>query len=170
MRLPLSLLLAPVRAFVASMRVSAGRWRLLRGDPEGAARHFEAAAALHPDAFAPYLHLARARLRRRETFQARRALALARTVDSARYAREAEVWVRREGFDLGLLTDVPPVPEPPARETAVMRSRGRSAAGLPFGDCKDLDEYSRFQAMPPITPGEISSLDWDSVADDLQDG
>jgi hypothetical protein len=40
---------------------------------------------------------------------------------------------------------------------------------LRFGDCRDLDEYARFRAMPPISRAEIDACDWDSVLDDLLD-
>ncbi len=171
------LLLAPFRGLAGLARrlgawalVSIGRWRLLRGDAEGAAEAFEAAAARVPGWFAPYLHLARARLRCREAFHARRALAQAREASPRRFEREARDRIAREGFDLDALTGAPALPEPPARETAVLRSGSRSAGALPFGDCRDLDEYSRFQAMPPISPSELDDVDWDDVADDLQDG
>lgn len=42
-----------------------------------------------------------------------------------------------------------------------------TSASLPFGDCRDVDEYARFGAMPPISRGEIEALDWDEVLRDL---
>jgi hypothetical protein len=157
-----------------------GRWRLFRGDAAGALRTLESAAERSPGAFGPLVHLARACLRQNDLFRARRALARAREASPVRFAREAETWVRLEGYDVAALTDVqgaPPRGEPrPAeapveRKTAVLPQRRRAAvAALPFGDCRDLDEYSRFCAMPAISKAEIEAMDWDGLAEDLQDG
>ena len=46
-----------------------------------------------------------------------------------------------------------PVQEPPSHH--------------PYGDCRDLDEYARFQAMPPISRAEIEATDWDRMLADL---
>jgi hypothetical protein len=162
-----------------------GRWRLFRGDSAGAARTLESAAARSPGAFATLVHLARAFLRQNDLFRARRALARAREASPTRFAREAGTWVRLEGFDVAALTDVQaPRHAPEARpaeapaqgratesRTAVLHERRhRDVVGLPFGDCRDLDEYSRFCAMPAISKAEIEAMDWDGLAEDLQDG
>jgi hypothetical protein len=146
-----------------------GRFRLVVGDPAGAVSALEGAAERVPGSFDAWLHLARALLRARDPARARRALARAREVSPARFAREAGAWVEAEGFDLALLTDGGGRPEPASRHPA-MKTAGGAARSLPFGDCHDLDEYARFRAMPPIAPGEWDDVDWDEVADDLQDG
>ncbi len=157
-----------------------GRWRLFRGDAAGALKALESAAERSPGAFGPLVHLARACLRQNDLFRARRALARAREASPARFAREAETWVRLEGYDVAALTDVQAAPvrgeprpaEAPAeRRTAVLHERRHGTpGGLPFGDCRDLDEYSRFCAMPAISKAEIEAMDWDVLAEDLQDG
>jgi hypothetical protein len=164
-----------------------GRWRLFRGDAAGASKTLESAADVCPGAFGPLVHLARACLRQNDLFRARRALARAREASPDRFAREAETWVRLEGYDVAALTDVPaapgrggngpasrpasrPVEAPAEPRTAVLRERSHAPAGLPFGDCRDLDEYSRFRAMPAISKAEIDAMDWDGLAEDLQDG
>ncbi|MBL9086726.1 MAG: hypothetical protein JNM10_06255 [Planctomycetia bacterium] len=155
-----------------------GRWRLHRGDPAAAARLFEAAAARAPGSFAPLLALTRAYLRRRDLVLARRALARAREASPARFAREASAAMRAEGFDLATLAagggaraGAAADGERPERGTLVVTSPARVArAALPFGDCRDLDEYTRFRSMPAITSAEIASTDWDAIIDDLQDG
>lgn len=155
-----------------------GRWRLHRGDPAGAARLFEAAATRAPGSFAPLLALTRAYLRRRDLVLARRALARAREASPTRFAREAAAAMRAEGFDLATLSDggaprggAAPDAERAERSTLVVTTPGRSPrVPLPFGDCQDLDEYTRFRSMPAITSAEIASTDWDAVLDDLQDG
>src|SRR5262245_53840595 len=110
--------------FLASTRsrvaVTVGRARLLRGDAAGAARALERAVSLHPQGFEAWIHLARARLRERDLFKARRALARAREESPVRFEREAVVWVRREGFDLGPLTDGGARPEPASRHPAYL--------------------------------------------------
>jgi len=77
--------------------------------------------------------------------------------------------VALEGYDLAGLAPQAPLTSPAsvAVEARRRRSSLSSDAGLPFGDCRDLDEYARFRAMPPIAPGEID--DWDSVLADLLD-
>jgi hypothetical protein len=150
--------------------VSLGRLRLLRGDAAGAAALFERATRLVPTPFSAWLHLARARLRLRDLFRARRALARAREEAPARFEREVRTWVHREGFDLASLSDLGTRSEPPSRHPAYLGAPGNAARALPYGDCKDLDEYARFGAMPPISPTEWDDLDWDDLAEDLQDG
>ena len=54
-------------------------------------------------------------------------------------------------------------------QTAIVRQRTVTASSLPFGDCRNLDEYARFRAMPPISRAEIDSLDLDRVIGDLLD-
>jgi hypothetical protein len=160
-----------------------GRWRLFRGDAAGASKTLESAADVCPGAFGPLVHLARACLRQNDLFRARRALARAREASPDRFAREAETWVRLEGYDVAALTDVKPAPGPTSRpaarpqeapaerSTAVLRERRHATpTGLPFGDCRDLDEYSRFCAMPAISKAEIEAMDWEGLAEDLQDG
>ncbi|MFO0931558.1 MAG: hypothetical protein U1E39_02490 [Planctomycetota bacterium] len=155
-----------------------GRWRLHRGDAAGAARLFEAAAGRAPGLFAPLLALTRAYLRRRDLVLARRALARAREASPVRFEREAADAMRAEGFDLATLADggvgrVGAVgdTERAERATVVVTTPARAPrVALPFGDCRDLDEYTRFRSMPPITSAEISSTDWDAIIDDLQDG
>jgi hypothetical protein len=150
-----------------------GRSRLLRGDVEGAVASFDRAARLAPMLFDSWLHLARAHLRAHDLFRARRALARAREADARRFDREAPSRVRAEGYELSALADVTSpgrMEAPVEREAAVLHARERVAGALPFGDCRDLDEYARFRSMPPITPGEIEDIDWDEVSEDLQDG
>ena len=160
----------------ARVAMLAGRLRLLRGDLEGAVRAFERATRLAPEAFDPQVHLARAHLRSHDLFRARRALARAREASANRFEREVPAWVRAEGYELSALADVgafgtSPRSDPPAeREAVVLHARERVGGALPFGDCKDLDEYARFRSMPPITPAEMETIDWDEVSDDLQDG
>lgn len=158
-----------------------GRWRLHRGDAAGAARLFEAAADRAPGSFAPLLALTRAYLRRRDLVLARRALARAREASPGRFEREAPAAMRAEGFDLATLTETGlgadggmgrvGAAERGERATLVVTTPVRAPrVALPFGDCRDLDEYTRFRSMPPITSSEISSTDWDAIIDDLQDG
>jgi hypothetical protein len=154
----------------ARAAIAVGRLRLLRGDVPRAARAFEAAVGADPRCFEGWLHLARARLRERDLFRARRALARAREESPAGFERDAALWVRREGFDLGALTDGGARPEPASRHPAYLAAGGGGGRSLPFGDCRDLDEYARFGAMPPIAPSEWEDLDLDELAEDLQDG
>lgn len=162
---------------VACVLHARGRWRLRRGDVTGATRLLEAAATRAPGAFAPLLTLTRAYLRRRDLVLARRALARAREASPGRYAREAPAAMRAEGFDLASLADGGAARAPGSeaecaeRGTLVVTSRARaSRPPLPYGDCADLDEYTRFRSMPPITAAELADTDWDAIADDLQDG
>jgi len=169
---------AAARWVASRISLTRGRFRLLRGDLEGAVASLEAATRATPDAYEGWLHLARAHLRANDLLRARRAIARAREVSPDRFARETARWVRREGFELATLTDLgggapAPAPSEPRRdrEAAVLGVRERRAdASLPFGDCKDLDEYARFRSMPPISSSERDAIDWDEVSEDLQDG
>ena len=163
---------SPLVALTLHLR---GRWRLRRGDPEGAVRLLEAAAARSPGSFSPLLHLTRAHLRRCDLACARRALARAREVSPLRFEREAAPWMRAEGFDLTTLADVPGSMRPEAtetreaeveRKTAVAERHCRPVASHPLGDCKDLDEYTRFRSMPPIQRAEIDDIPWDDLGDE----
>jgi tetratricopeptide repeat protein len=168
--------------FVASrVSLTRGRFRLVRGDVSGAVSSLESATRIAPETFEAWLHLARAHLRANDLLRARRAIARARETSPFRFAREMARWVRREGFELATLTDLggggapasAPVPDHRGeRETAVLgvRERHAEASSLPFGDCKDLDEYARFRSMPPISSSERETIDWDEVSEDLQDG
>lgn len=168
-------LLAPWRWCVALLLHVRGRWRLHRGDPAAAARLFEAAATRAPGSFAPLLALTRAYLRRRDLVLARRALARAREASPVRFAREAPAAMRAEGFDLATLADLgagraSADAERAERSTLVVTTPGRTPRGaLPFGDCEDLDEYTRFRSMPPITPAEIAATDWSAILKDFED-
>jgi hypothetical protein len=151
-----------------------GRWRLRRGDADAAAALLERAVRRAPGAYRTLLALGRAHLRRRDLARARGALVRAREASPGRFALQAELVTRAEGYDLATLTDVG-VPGPAsapvttARATAV-RTRRRPAAEHPFGDCRDLDEYTRFRSMPGIRREEVESADWDALLDDLLDG
>jgi hypothetical protein len=39
---------------------------------------------------------------------------------------------------------------------------------MTLGDCRDLDEYARFSAMPPISAAEVAETNWDDLLGDLQ--
>jgi hypothetical protein len=164
------------RFVLSRLALTRGRLRLLRGDLPGAILALEGATRVSPDGFEPWLHLARAHLRANDLLRARRAIARAREAAPERFAKEMARWVRREGFELATLTDLGGVPASPPehraeRETAVLGVRERHVdASLPFGDCRDLDEYARFRSMPPITSSERDTIDWDEVSEDLQDG
>lgn len=162
-------------AWIALLR---GRWRLYRRDLDGAVESLDVAARRAPDAFSPWLHLARARLRNRDLPGARMALARARAVAPDRFDRVAVPTLRNDGFELSIVAEPPPAAVPAARsahgnraERAAVHTRSREApTSHPLGDCRDLDEYARFRSMPPITPAEIECVDWDAIADDLLDG
>jgi hypothetical protein len=127
---------------------------------------------LAPGAYATLLHLCRAHLRRRDLARARGALTRAREAAPDRFAREAEALTRAEGYDLSALTDVTGVraggtpAAQPGSATAV-RERRQLPATHPLGDCFDLDEYTRFRSMPPITRDEIEAIDWEVLTEDL---
>ncbi len=160
-----------------------GRWRLFRHDVDGAVVALDAAVRRTPDAFAPWLHLARAHLLNRDFPRARGALARARELSPERFDAVAVRALRHDGFELTVLAE-PEAPAPVSSasagattpvsgaraERAAVRTRTRDRASLhPLGDCRDLDEYARFRSMPPITLAERESVDWDAVADDLLD-
>lgn len=165
-----------VAAFFACQR---GRWRLFRRDAKGAVATLESATRRAPDAFAPWLLLARAHLKNRDWIGARVALARARELAPERFVAVAARTLRRDGFEITALADPIPQAVVPAVngsagarvERATVHARTREAGLVhPLGDCRDLDEYARFRSMPPITPAEIESVDWDAVADDLLEG
>jgi hypothetical protein len=147
-----------------------GRRRLRRGDARGALRAFGESLRRRPERFQTLIGVALAHLCAREMAEARRYLAQAREADPVRYEMRAAAILASRGFDLERVCR--PVatgrPEPVAQAAGSQR-RSITAANLPFGDCRDVDEYTRFRAMPPITPGEIAGLDWDNVLGDLLD-
>jgi hypothetical protein len=175
--------MAPWQPFRAIWhRIAALRWtrrgcRLLgRGDLRGAIDALERALKARPDAFGALLHLSRAYLRARDLFRAHRTLARAREANPVRFVAEAPRWVAREGFDVESVCSgfgAPRSPEPEPAFSAPDRPRGRrrraASASLQFGDCRDLDEYARFRAMPPISAAEVEGLDWDHLLSDLLD-
>jgi hypothetical protein len=78
------------------------------------------------------------------------------------------MWVALEGFEMETVFQSPTEPREPEPAVAGRAARRRARPTPPrFGDCRDLDEYSRFQAMPPITAAEIEEIDWDDMLDDL---
>jgi hypothetical protein len=168
MKLPLGPLRALVDRLVVGWFTRKGRRCLDRGDLRGATKALERALRRKPDAFQALLHLSRAYLRARDLFRAHRTLARAREVDPRRFPQEAARWVSREGYQLEEVT--PSRPAARAPQPAVARTvRRPSSTVLRYGDCRDLDEYARFRAMPPISRAEIDDCDWDSVLDDLLD-
>ncbi len=116
------------------------------------------------------MNVALAHLCARETTEARRFLAQAREADPVRYEMRAAAMLARCGFDLERVCR-PAVTARPAEPVAQAAGARRvvTAANLPFGDCRDVDEYARFRAMPPITPAEIDGLNWDNILGDLMD-
>jgi hypothetical protein len=58
---------------------------------------------------------------------------------------------------------------PTAIATRPSGPRSVLPASLPYGDCQNLDEYARFQAMPRISRAERETVDWDGVIEDLLD-
>jgi hypothetical protein len=133
----------------------------------------ERALVWRPGSFVPLLHLTRAYIRRRELYRAHRALAQARESDPERFARVAPIWLAREGVDLHSLSRVLGTvaagqPNACAPAATALRTPGPvRASSLPYGDCRDLDEYAHFQAMPPISEAERESVDWDNLLADL---
>jgi tetratricopeptide (TPR) repeat protein len=158
-----------LRAARAARWTARGKRCLARGDARGAAAALERALDLRPEGFSALLHLSRTYLRCRDLFRAHRTLARAREADPRRFAAEAGMWVAREGFDLDTVCAGPQQPREPEPAVAGRRSRRRVDAGLDFGDCRDLDEYARFRAMPPISAAEVEETDWDALLGDLQD-
>jgi hypothetical protein len=154
----------------AALWLICGRRRLRRGDARGAIRAFGEALRRRPGRFGTLLRVAQAHLCARELSEARRYLAQAREADPVRYEMRAAAILAACGFDLERVCR----PSAPGRPEPVVQTAGRArravtAANLPYGDCRDVDEYARFRAMPPITPAEIDGLDWDNVLGDLLD-
>ena len=114
------------------------------------------------------MNVAQAHLCAREFEEARRFLATAREADPTRYDLQAAAMLSRCGFDLEAICR----PSAQARSAAtslVTATAPVTPSELPFGDCRDVDEYARFRAMPPITDAEIEGMDWDAVLGDLLD-
>lgn len=159
--------------WAAGRLVRRGRRRLLRGELSVAVTCLQAALRLQPGRFDALLLLTRAYLRSRDLFRARSALVQARETDRVRFETSAAAVVALEGYDLARLCTAPGPVAAVAVETAPPRAAARgprgpaAGRGLPLGDCRDLDEYARFRAMPPVAPGEIT--DWDEVIADLLD-
>lgn len=161
--------------FRAAAWTRRGRRALARGDLIGAIGALQMGLRARPGSFEALLLLSRAYLRARDLFRARSALVQARETDRARFEVHAPGAVALEGYDLSGLCPAPAgaaplsgkAPSEVAVGTAAFRRRGPGGqgAGLPLGDCRDLDEYARFRAMPPVAPGEIT--DWDEVIADL---
>lgn len=177
-----------LRGLVSSWlaRWRASRWtaharRLLDGgDPLSAVAALQTALRIRPGSFGALLLLSRAYLRSRDLFRAQSALAQARATDRRRFEASAQAEIALEGYELArLCPDDGPRPAPasgpaaagvePARGVAVETQRrpGGDRTPLPLGDCRDVDEYARFKAMPPIQKGEIE--DWDETLADLLD-
>lgn len=168
-----------VAAWLSRLRAGAwtrrGRKALARGDLIGAIGALQMALRVRPGSFEALLLLSRAYLRARDLFRARSALVQARETDRARFEVHAAGAVALEGYDLAGLCPAASsaaassgkAPSEVAVGTAAPRRRGLpgQGVGLPLGDCRDLDEYARFRAMPPVAPGEIT--DWDEVIADL---
>jgi hypothetical protein len=164
----------PLRPITARLRAATwsffGHRRLRQGDHRGAIRAFHEALRRCPGRFQGLMNVAQAHLCAREFEEARRFLAHARESDPARYDLEAASMLSRCGFDLDAVCRAPaharPAPLVPATAAATAPV---TSAHLPFGDCRDVDEYARFRAMPPITSAEIEGMDWDHVLGDLLD-
>lgn len=153
------------RRFGAWLWTIRGRRRLRRGEVQGAIQAFHTALARRPGRFRTLIDLSIAHLIARNVPQAQASLGQARRSDPARFAERAPRLLGRWGFELPRI-QTPPRPEPVV-QTAGVRHRTVTAHSLPFGDCRDLDEYARFRAMPPISQAEIDGLDWDRVLGDL---
>lgn len=143
-----------------------------RGDLDGAVRALHQALRLCPGSFSALLLLSRAYLRGRDLFRAKSALVQARATNLRRFEANAPAEVALEGYDLsGLCPAVAETATSVAEAGEAQRRRPNrapreaGAAALPLGDCRDLDEYARFQAMPPVARDEIE--DWDEVLADL---
>lgn len=154
----------------AALWSACGRRRLRRGDVMGAIRAYSRALRRRPGSFHALMRVAQAYLSAREVPEARRYLAQAREADPRLYDLKAAAILARCGFDLEAVYRSQAVGRPaPVAQAAGPGGRTVTSANLPFGDCRDVDEYARFRAMPPITPAEIDGLDWDSVLGDLLD-
>jgi len=157
------------RRLVAAVWSQRARGRLRRGDFPGAVRALQVALGRVPGHAPRLLLLAETHLRARETGEARRALLLAREADPVAFAREAPRVAARCGYEVdGLLRPPSPRPEP-VRSPVGFRGGSERPAHLPYGDCRDVDEYARFRAMPPISRDEIEGMDLDHVLGDLLD-
>jgi hypothetical protein len=131
---------------------------------------FQRALVTRPGHFRTLVDLATAHLCARDVFQARSALAQAREADPEGFSARAGHLLARWGFDLDAVVRMTAVSRPtPVAQAAAVRQRTVTASSLPFGDCRNLDEYARFRAMPPISRAEIDSLDLDRVIGDLLD-
>lgn len=160
----------------AALLTRRGRRRLRRGELRLAIQAFEGALVLRPERFRTLIDLATACLCARDLRGARLALSRARRADPAHFNARAGRRLARWGFDLEAVwrmtahaprTSTRPLSQP---EPAVVRPpQAVAAKELPFGDCGSLDEYARFQAMPPISQAEMDSVDWDRVLGDLFD-
>jgi hypothetical protein len=169
MRFPNPLLPFASRLRAALWTLRAAR-RLRRGDAAGAARACAEALRRRPGRFPLLMRAAEANLRARDLPAARRYLALARESDPRRYDLRAAGMLARCGFDLEAVCRPTRVARPqPVTQPVGLPRRLVTSANLPYGDCRDVDEYARFRAMPPITAGEIAALDWDNVLGDLLD-
>jgi hypothetical protein len=164
------------RRLAAAIWTARGRRRLSRDDLAGSILALERALRLRPGSFVPLMLLTRAYLRQREMVRAHRALAQARESDPVRFARVASDWLAREGVDLssfhrtfGVSPARRPADARAASATALHPAGATRTRAHPYGDCRDLDEYAHFQAMPPITRAERESVDWDEVVSDLLD-
>ncbi len=147
-----------------------GHRRLRRGDHRGAIAAFQKALHRRPGSFAELMNVAQAHLCARELHEARRYLAQAREADPTRYDLRAAALLARCGYDIeSICRPLPPVRPEPVAQAAGRVGRSMTAANHPFGDCADVDEYTRFRAMPPISRGEIETTDWDSIISDLLD-
>ncbi|MDJ0976699.1 MAG: hypothetical protein QNJ98_19745 [Planctomycetota bacterium] len=147
-----------------------GRRRLRRGEVQSAIQAFHKALAHRPSRFRTLVDLSIAYLCARDVPQAQAALGHARRSDPSRFTVRAGRLLGRWGFELPR-SQVPPRPQPMQMagvvEAPEARSRTVTSQSLPYGDCRNLDEYARFRAMPPITQAEIDELDWDRVIGDF---
>ena len=187
---PLAQIVSRVGALGWTLR---GSRRLRRGDARGAIRAYEAALRRRPGHFRGLMHLAVAHLCAREVPEARRFLADARDGHPRLYEREAASLLSRGGFDLEAIHRLGALPRrsesavtalsqlrarglpveagdelrgDESRDSAAETSRESADLLLPYGDCADIDEYTRFSAMPPIHLTEGEGVDWDAVFPD----
>jgi hypothetical protein len=166
-----------VRPFRSLFRlIAAARWarrgrRLLaRGDAVAATAALERSLELRPRSFEALLHLTRAYIRSRDFDLAWQTIRAARRADSTRFQREAPRWLAREGVHLEAMRQMAaPAREPQTAAASAEPRVRRSGTSLAYGDCRDLDEYARFRAMPPISRAEVEDTDWEAILDDLLD-
>jgi len=117
------------------------------------------------------MEVAKAHLSAHEMPEARRFLAQAREADPLRYDRRAAACLASAGFDLEAICRPPPMPKPGLMVRMFDGPQPLvSAQSLPFGDCRDVDEYARFRVMAPITAEEIEATDWDVLCKELLEG